>query len=310
MIVVAGESLVDLIADGDGALRPLPGGGPFNVARALARLEVRCAFLGAVSADRFGAALRGALAADGVDLRCVVAAEAPTTLAVAELDAEGAACYRFYAEGTAAPSLTAAEAAAAVAGVPCSALHVGSLGLALEPIGTAVEALVADAAPETLVMVDPNWRPGAVVDPDAWRARLGRVLGRADVVKASADDLAHLVPDRSPREAGRALLAGGAGCALITDGAGDVLIMTADGERRVRPPAVRVVDTVGAGDAFGAGFLAWWTASRLGREDLRDVGRLQEAAAFAALVAARTCERAGADPPRRRELGTEAPAAA
>jgi fructokinase len=63
------------------------------------------------------------------------------------------------------------------------------------------------------------------------------------------------------------------------------------------------VDTIGAGDAFGGGFLAWWGARGLGREELADPAQVAGATAFGILVAARTCERAGADPPRLAELG-------
>src|SRR5688572_4673346 len=105
MIVVAGESLVDLLVDRAGEVAAHPGGGPFNVARGLARLGVPCSFLGAISQDPFGVALRQALADDGVDLRHAVTSELPTTLAIAQLDG-GAASYRFYAQGTAAPTLT------------------------------------------------------------------------------------------------------------------------------------------------------------------------------------------------------------
>jgi fructokinase len=68
-------------------------------------------------------------------------------------------------------------------------------------------------------------------------------------------------------------------------------------------PAVAVIDTVGAGDAFAGGLLAWWDAHRLGREALVDLDLVTRATAFAVRVAARTCERAGADPPTVAELG-------
>jgi fructokinase len=303
VIVVAGESLVDLIAQPGGVLAPLPGGGPFNVARALARLEAPVAFLGAVSDDRFGRRLRETLAADGVDDRCLVPVDRPTMLAVAELDDAGVAHYRFYADGTAAPALEAEAALAAMARVPVEALVVGALGLALEPMATAVQTLVAAAGPETLVLVDPNWRPEAVPDPAAWRHRLGAVLRRADVVKVSTDDLLHLAPGVDAVRAARGLLdGGGARCVLVTDGPHDVVAVTPDAELRVTPPRARVVDTVGAGDSFCAGFLAWWRSNGLGRADLGEAAALRGAVTFAARVAARACERAGADPPSLREL--------
>lgn len=305
MIVVAGESLVDLIPTGAGALAPLPGGGPYNVARALARLEVPVAFVGAVADDRFGRMLRDGLAADGVDLRGLVPTAQPTTLAVAELDDEGSAGYRFYTDGTAAPALTVEDALAATNAFgdrPVAALHVGSLGLALQPIAQAVEALIAAAAPQTIVMVDPNWRPGAVRAEQAWRERLRRALRRADIVKLSVEDLAHLDPDARVSDAAHRLLAAGARCVLVTDGPSPVRAFCPDAELALVPPPVQVADTVGAGDAFGAGFLAWCIRHGVTCDDLGDPATVRAGAEFAALIAARTCARAGADPPRLSEL--------
>jgi fructokinase len=65
---------------------------------------------------------------------------------------------------------------------------------------------------------------------------------------------------------------------------------------------VHVVDTIGAGDAFAGGFLSWWHAQRLDGDALEDLDVAVEAAHFACLVAAKTCERAGASPPRLAEL--------
>ena len=110
-IVVAGEALIDLIVAADGRLSAIPGGGPYNTARTIARLGGDVAFLGRLSSDRFGRTLRAALAADGVRLDLVSATDDPTTLAVAELDAHGTASYRFYVDGTSAPGLSQGDAA-------------------------------------------------------------------------------------------------------------------------------------------------------------------------------------------------------
>ena len=104
-IVVGGEALVDLVAGG-GALEAHLGGGPFNTARTLGRLEQPVAFLGRISRDRFGAQMLAQLEEDGVGLDAVVPTDDPTTLALAEVDARGAATYRFYWQGTSAPGLT------------------------------------------------------------------------------------------------------------------------------------------------------------------------------------------------------------
>ena len=127
-IVVGGEALVDLVAGGGGELDAHLGGGPFNCARTLGRLEQPVAYLGRISGDRFGRQLRAQLEEDAVSLDCVVDTDDPTTLALAELDDEGAATYRFYSEGTSVPGLTP-EAALGVLPERVEMVHVGTLGL-------------------------------------------------------------------------------------------------------------------------------------------------------------------------------------
>jgi len=88
-IVVAGESLVDVITSPAGDVREVPGGGPYNTARTIARLGQPVAFLGCVSRDQRGERLMSELVADGVDLSLVIRTDAPTTVAHATLDARG-----------------------------------------------------------------------------------------------------------------------------------------------------------------------------------------------------------------------------
>ncbi|MFN8519665.1 MAG: PfkB family carbohydrate kinase [Chloroflexota bacterium] len=304
-VVVGGECLVDVITEPTGVVREVPGGGPYNTSRTIARLGGRVSFLGCVSRDRLGERLAGALAADGVDLSLVVRTDAPTTIAHATLDASGAASYRFDIEGTAAPMISTAHALDALDPTP-SAIHVGTLGLVFEPSGTSLEALVRAASSETLVMLDPNARPSAIPDLAAWRARMGRLAARADIIRASADDLAVLRPGE-PLDVARGLAAGGS-VVLLSDGPRPVRVLAPGIEPLELPvPSLPVVDTVGAGDAFGGGFLAWWVQHRLSRDALADRGLLAEATTFALQVAAVTCGRAGADPPRLSELGMQPP---
>jgi fructokinase len=229
------------------------------------------------------------LSADGVAADATERTPDPTTLALAEVDAAGAATYRFYTEGTSAPGLTA-EAA----GEP-AVLHAGTLGLVLEPMAAAVEALVARLAGRALIMLDPNIRTAAIADEAGYRARLDRVLAHTDVVKVSDEDLAWLAP-------GGTLLERGPAVALVTRGGHGATVHGAFGTVEVAAPPVTVADTIGAGDTFGAGWLAWWTEHGLSRSALRDGDAVAEATAFACRAAAITCSRAGADPPRRAEL--------
>jgi fructokinase len=298
-LLVVGEALVDLILSPDGTLRAVPGGGPFNMARAAARLGAPVSFGGGVSDDAFGRTIAGLLADDQVAMALPVRHGLPTTLALAELDSGGAATYHFYVDGTAAPAV---EVGDLVLGPGVRMLAVGTLGLVLEPVAAAVEALVEQLADDVLVMVDPNCRPVIIRDEAAYRARLARILRRADVVKVSGDDLAWLDPSSDSLDAARDLVRGGARLVLFTDGADSVRIVTADDEVVVPVPAVDVVDTVGAGDAFGGGFLAFWHMAGRGRDELTDLDLVRATVERAIVVAGITCTRPGADPPRLSEL--------
>ena len=301
-VVVAGEALVDLIVGPDGEVDAVPGGGPFNTARAAARLGVDTAFLGALSSDRFGRMLRATLVGDGVRLDLAATVPEPTTLALAELDAAGSASYRFYLSGTSAP-LVRPEQAAAVVAAPPAALHVGTLGLVLEPMAGTLAALVAQLPPDVVVLVDPNCRPAAIADPRAYRVRLDAVLDRADVVKVSTEDLEYLVPGRPAATAAAGLRRDGRQVLLVTDGARPTLVLHGAGSFEVPVPQVRVVDSVGAGDTFGGAFLATWVQAGRSAGELDDRQALRPAVDRAVRAAALACTKAGAQPPRRDELG-------
>jgi fructokinase len=301
VIVMAGESLIDLLVGPDGSVAAVPGGGPYNAARALARLSVPTAFVSRLSDDRFGRILRERLVEDGVDLRWTRATDDPTLLAVAELDASGGAGYRFHAVGSAAAGLTA-DRLPDVLPPDIRAIHVGTLGLVLEPLASAVETILERTAPDVLRFVDLNVRPAAIADVLGARARLDRVVRQAHVVKASVEDLAWLQPETDPEVAAAGLLAAGAALVLVTDGPGAVRTISRSGIEVVPVPVVAVVDTVGAGDAFGAGFLAAWIGAGLGVDEVWDAAAVLEATRFASRVGAATCTRVGADPPTRAEL--------
>jgi fructokinase len=300
-IVVAGEALVDVVLDRDGGLAGHPGGGPYNVARTVGRLGRPVAYLGRISTDAFGGRLRRELEADGVGLETVVPTDAPTTLALAEIGEGGSARYRFYSAETSAPGLTL-DAAAAVMPADAAAFCVGTLGLVLEPMASTLEALVGRVGDDTLVALDPNCRPTVIRDPAAYRLRIRRLLARSDVIKASDDDLEWLDPGADPADAARAMVAQDGAVALVTRGPKGALVVTRDEIVEIEAPRVDVVDTIGAGDAFMGAFLARWSARGLGRADLGRRDEVVGAARYAAAVAADTCTRAGADPPRAAEM--------
>lgn len=308
MILCCGEALIDMlprdVATGDGAtqdmLLPVPGGAIFNTAIALGRLGTRTGYLGGLSTDLFGARLAQALAASGVETALAPRSARPTTLAFVALE-DGQARYTFYDENSAGRSLSEDD----LPDLPdhVAALFFGGISLVSEPAADAFAALCTRAEGR-FVMLDPNIRPAFIADAAAYRARLGAMLARADLVKLSDEDLDWLTGGDDP--AALMDLSGGASgpaAVVVTRGAQGAEATFATGETcRVAAAPARVVDTVGAGDTFNAGLLAELQArGALSRAALTPE-TLEAAMTLAARVAAVTVSRAGANPPWRAEL--------
>lgn len=304
MIAVAGEALIDLVAR-DGTIQPMPGGGPFNTAIALGRLGVPTGFFGRLSYDRFGELLAGLLRQSGVDDRFILRGSAPTPVAVVHTSEEGDAEYSFHLTGTAYADLTQADLPQLSSEIV--ALHLGTLGLATDPPASALESLMRRESARRLIMVDPNVRADVIGDRESYRARFEGWLSDTHLVKLSARDAEWLYPDLRPQECAERLLALGARLAVVTLGAEGALACTHSGSAQVEAFGVEVVDTVGAGDAFGAGLIRrLWECDRL---DPVAVGRMNDAELedtlrFAGAVAALQCSRAGAAPPTLAEVST------
>jgi len=301
VIVVGGEALIDRIQNDDGTQRAAPGGGPFNTARALARLGVPTAFLGRLSDDVFGRELASALISDGVRLDLTSIGPEPTTIAIADVDDEGFAEYEFLVQGTSAPNLTP-EMVPEELGPDVGALHVGTLGLILEPMASTLAELVSRECGKRLVMLDPNIRIGLIPD-DEYRDRLKTSMSQSAVVKASEADLAWIYPGLDYELAAEEILQAGVSLVVVTLGSRGAFGAHPSARIHVDAPHVEVVDTIGAGDAFGAAFLAWLHDHGFLGPTLRlEDDELKAALEFACLAGALTCTRAGAEPPWKSEM--------
>jgi fructokinase len=301
VIVVCGEALIDMISNGDGTQRAAPGGGPFNTARALARLGVPTAFLGRISDDVFGRQLADLLISDGASLKFASRGAEPTTIAMADVDSKGFAEYQFLVHGTSAPNLTL-EMVPEQFGPEVAVLHVGTLGLVLEPMASTLAQLISREQGQRLVMLDPNIRVGLVPDSE-YRDLLHTAISQSTIVKASEADLAWLYPALDHEQAADRILSDGVSLVVVTLGARGAFGAHRGARISVGAPHVEVVDTIGAGDAFGAALIAWLYDHDLLRVDLSlSPDELRAALQFACLVAALTCARAGADPPTRADL--------
>ncbi|ALE74583.1 ribokinase [Pseudonocardia sp. EC080610-09] len=313
MIAVAGEALVDIVpAPAEGYWEFAPGGSPANVAVGLSRLDVPARMLARLADDLLGRKLRDHLAGNGVDLSHAVEAGEPSSLAIVELADDGQASYDFRISGTADWQWTTDELEGALdegPGGPVLAVHSGSLALTTAPGHEALRELLASAVDTATVSYDPNFRPLLMGTPEEVLPGVHELLGLADVVKVSEEDLAWLHPGREPGDIVGEWLDLGPAVVVVTLGAEGVLAGTASGLHSVLPGRrIDVVDTVGAGDSFSAALLAGLhrrgLLGAIARDDLYRIGReaLDGVLAEAVAAAAITCSRHGANPPTRAEL--------
>jgi len=301
MILCCGEALIDMLprhsTAGEEAFAPHAGGAVFNTSIALGRLGADVQLFTGLSSDLFGDVLRDQLASSKVDASLCAVSDRPTTLAFVKL-VDGHASYAFYDENTAGRMLSVED----LPDVTADAMFFGGISLVVEPCASAYEALMLREAPQRLTMIDPNIRPTFIKDEAAYRARVMRMMAAADVVKTSDEDLEWISGDV---DASVLLGDNKTRIVLLTRGSKGVTIVTRDGSRDVLANKATVVDTVGAGDTFNAGFLEGLSRSGHLSKDALPNATLDDLAAAAALgakAAAITVSRAGANPPWSHEL--------
>lgn len=307
MIVVSGESLLDVFAgseSGNGmALDAVVGGSPLNVALGLARLGRPVMFFGAVSRDFLGERIERLVRAEGIAAQALVRTDAPTTLSVVGVGADGTPSYRFYGTGGADRQLQARDMALLPAEV--QAVHVGSYACVVEPIAATMRALVEARRHQAVISYDPNVRPGVEPNPQRWRDVLAWMVSRTHLLKLSDEDFERLYPGADMHAKAAQWLHAGVRVVAITRGGAGASLWTREGRADVPAPAVTVVDTVGAGDTFQAALLAGLAERGLlslpGLEGL-PLAQGRAVAEFAVQAAAITCTRRGPDLPRRGEL--------
>ncbi|MCU1495095.1 MAG: PfkB domain protein [Acidimicrobiaceae bacterium] len=311
MILVCGEVILDLLRDPgqDIVERPtrfvgLPGGSPANTAVALARLGSHAGLCARISRSSLGALLREHLSVNGVDLTYALDAKEPASLAFVDVGADGSAGYSFYVEGTADWQWKLDELPASLPAA-VSALHAGSVAVAMRPGRSAIADLLTRERGRRMLSLDPNVRPALIGSAGDARDWIEALVASVDLVKASDDDVAWLYPGDSVDDVAARWRSLGPSVVVVTLGPNGALGYLR-GERISRPARhVDLVDTVGAGDSYAAALLHWLERERLTTQVSRgelQPGQLGAALDFAGAVAAITCSRAGADPPRAEEV--------
>jgi sugar/nucleoside kinase (ribokinase family) len=272
-LLVAGELNPDIIVTGedvapefgqverlvDGIILTI-GSSSAITASGAARLGLNVAFVGVVGDDPFGRWMLDALSARGVDVAgCRIDPALPT----------GASVILAHRTDRAILTSMGTIAALTVADLPdellarASHLHVGSLflqdGLRADLAGVFRRARALGAT----TSFDPNWDPRGT-----WDGGIRPILDATDVVLPNREEAQRIARVDEEIEAGRTLAGMGPVVAMKL-GAEGGLVFGRDAAARVGGPHVDVVDAVGAGDAFDAGFLLGWLDGRAQEDSLR-----------------------------------------
>jgi fructokinase len=311
MIAILGEALIDLIGgegkDDQPCFYHYAGGCALNAATAAARLESDVLYIGRLSADMFGKQMQSYFRANNVKLIdefCDVTEN--SMIGFAKLDEHGAASYVFYSEGTTVTKLGVQDISRVLNSNPEIAyLHVGSVSIALEDSGNKILDALRTTKNLPFVFFDPNVRPTVIQDFDSYRKRVLEIVKLSSLVKLSHEDLALIYPDRSIEEGVQAILELGASQVILTKGKDGLQWCTNNG-LDVSVPAIDnpIVDTVGAGDTVSGAILTYLEEHSIGKGDSITEAQAKEAMEFAALAAAVTTSRKGANPPKRSEVGS------
>ena len=308
MILCCGESLIDMIPEqnieGNSGFVPHAGGAIFNTAIGIGRLGCPVGLMSGISTDIFGQRLIAELTESNVDTSNVILSDRPTTLAFVQLN-DGQATYLFYDENSAGRMIEVEDMPNQLEAV--TAFLFGGISLHGDPGAEAYVQFAETHAEGSVVMVDPNIRPSFISNEILFRDRIERMFRLADIVKVSDEDLNWLYPESGSLEAKVSHLQKlGPTIVVLTRGSSDVQAWKhEENPIFVDSLKVDVVDTVGAGDSFNAGFLT--SLSKAGLLNKATIRLILESDIVAALnfgvrTAAKTVGRVGANPPWRDEL--------
>jgi 2-dehydro-3-deoxygluconokinase len=262
-VVTLGETMALMAATSAGPLQHARamelgiGGAESNVAIGLSRLGVEVTWIGRVGADSLGDLVLRELAAEGIRTIGVRDPEAPTSLMIKERRTTSDTHVWYYRKGNAGGRLLSSDFDAdLIRGA--EVLHLTGISPALSEgmAATVTEAIRVAKQSGVAVSFDLNFR-GKLWSREQARESYRSIIPQADIVFAGDDEAAIAVGEaESASELARRIVELGAREAVIKLGARGALAL-ADGKEHSREAVkITAVDTVGAGDAFVAGYLA------------------------------------------------------
>lgn len=232
------------------------GGAESNVAIGLARLGVRTSWLGRVGDDSLGERVAREIRGDGVEVHAIVDPDAATGLMVKERPSAASTAVHYYRAASAGSRLRPED-------LPdgwvedAALLHITGITPLLSASARAVLHTAIDRARAagTTVSFDINYR-SALAAPEIAGPVLRELAERADIVFGGSDEFAILYPQASAENAAARLRDAGCATTVLKRGPEGASVFLDDSVEEAAGFSIDPVDTVGAGDAFVAGYLS------------------------------------------------------
>ncbi|MDY7222416.1 aminoimidazole riboside kinase [Halalkalibacterium halodurans] len=257
-VICLGEALIDFIPmDSTNEIyQKSPGGAPANVAVGLAKLGAKSTFVGKVGDDLLGRFLKETLTKANVNTEHMLfSKEVRTGATFVTLAANGERSFDFYINPSADRFLEKGEIAPTLF-EEHGVLHFGSISLISEPARTATRHAVSLAKKNGLMIsYDPNLRLNLWEDEEQARLLITSMLGEADVLKISEEELAFITGEQTIEAGLDQLAAYNIPLVFVTLGEKGSIVSYNGIQRKIPAMAVQTVDTTGAGDAFVSAIL-------------------------------------------------------
>lgn len=263
-VITLGEILVEIMAkntdqtflDAGEFLGPFPSGAPAIFINQVAKMGVPCAILGSVGDDDFGAVCLNRLNENGVSTRLInKSASHPTGTAFVRYQSDGNRDFIFNIRHSAAAEIALTEAVKQSL-ADCAVFHVmGSSIFSHELVDLMREAIQIVKAHGGMISFDPNVRKELLSDSGLF-AFFEDVLKVTDIFMPSGDELFAMTHTDSIDQAIPVLLANGTSEIVIKNGGDGCALYLADKSFSLAAFPVEEVDATGAGDTFGATYIA------------------------------------------------------
>ncbi len=285
-IIAFGEALTDMLRQPGDRWWAVPGGASWNVARTLCSLGLPATFAGSISNDVLGNQIFRASEASGMDTRFIQ--RVPHAPLLAMVEPQPGPAYFFI--GNASADLFFDPSALPAGWIDeLDWAHFGGISLAREPLAATLVAMAQQLKSRgKRISYDPNYR--SLMDQQYDRT-LQRMCQLADVIKVSDEDLRGLFRCADPMQGLVQLQAWAPQAWLLhTSGEHGATLYIGSNGWHAPPPAIELVDTIGAGDAAIAGLIH-------SLYSFHSTASAEEHLRWAIAAGAAACTSAGAGPP-------------